>query len=74
MVPRETGRKTPVPLGTGFFVSGGRNVRLAMTKGDTEKHWTHRLFVDNAGLYLPFLIEALGLSDVEVIALAGLFA
>ena len=29
-------------------------------------HWTHRLFVDNAHLYLPFLEAAVSRADVEV--------
>jgi cyclopropane fatty-acyl-phospholipid synthase-like methyltransferase len=38
----------------------------------TETHWTQRLFVENAELYLPFLELARDRAKGEVSALAGL--
>ena len=42
--------------------------------GTEQTHWTHRLFVDNAHLYLPFLEQARGRAEQEVNALSALFA
>lgn len=39
-----------------------------------EVHWTHKLFVENAELYLPFLEREKGRARHEVEALVGLFA
>ena len=33
---------------------------------DRGGHWTHRLFVDNARLYLPFLEAAVPRAEAEV--------
>ena len=38
-----------------------------------ETHWTHRLFVDNAHLYLPFLEDAKGRAEEETEALCRMF-
>lgn len=41
---------------------------------EPEVHWTHKLFVENADLYLPFLEQAKGRAHQEVEALRALFA
>lgn len=41
---------------------------------EPEVHWTHKLFVENADLYLPFLEQAKDRAHQEVEALCGLFA
>ena len=38
-----------------------------------RKHWTHRLFVDEAEVYLPFLEQAMDRAPAECDALATLF-
>ncbi len=40
---------------------------------DPEVHWTRKLFVENAELYLPFLEQAREHAPQEVEALSGLF-
>ena len=40
---------------------------------DSKAHWTHKLFVENAELYLPFLEQAREHAPQEVEALSGLF-
>ena len=72
--------------GTGVFVSTG--IRLFREGGNTDPfekqdmrqdknepkvHWTHKLFVENAELYLPFLEQAKERAQQEVEALSGLF-
>ncbi len=44
------------------------------TKDRREAHWTRKLFVENADLYLPFLEQAKERAQQEVEALSGLFA
>ena len=39
-----------------------------------EVHWTHKLFVENADLYLPFLEREKDRAQQEVEVLAQLFA
>ena len=41
-------------------------------KTNRETHWTHKLFVENADLYLPFLEQALDRADAEASAVARL--
>lgn len=45
-----------------------------MVQTDKNSHWTHKLFVENAELYLPFLRDAQALAPVEVGALESLFS
>ena len=42
--------------------------------GDEHTHWTRKLFVENARLYLPFLEHGKERADGEVDALTRLFA
>ncbi len=44
-----------------------------MTSPGGEIHWTHRLFVDNADLFLPFLEGRTEMAVAEVEALGGIF-
>ena len=46
-----------------------------MRQGENEQkvHWTHKLFVENAELYLPFLEQAKERAQQEVEVLSGLF-
>ena len=45
-----------------------------MQGSETENHWTHRLFVENAELYLPFLEQARERAPGEIALVADLFA
>ena len=44
-----------------------------MRETDAKDHWTYKLFVQNADVYLPFLEEARSLASTETEALTGLF-
>ena len=47
----------------------GKGLKKAVQK----THWTHKLFLQNAEVYLPFLEAAQSLASTETEALAGLF-
>ena len=59
----------PVPFWGGFFVL----FRMRQAAPDNN-HWTHRLFVEEAEVYLPFLELAMDRAEAEVGALEDLFA
>jgi SAM-dependent methyltransferase len=46
----------------------GNGVKVLQSEHDN--HWTHRLFVENADLYLPFLEQAMGRAPQETAKLA----
>lgn len=46
---------------------------MTKTPKTKKEHWTHRLFVENAEVYLPFLETAEDRAEAEVEALAKLF-
>ena len=51
-----------------------RKTTMRQYETNPEVHWTHKLFVENADLYLPFLEREKGRARHEVEVLAGLFA